>query len=125
MILVDTSTWVDFLHGRPTRVAAFLLQQRVRTCEVVIGELRLGSGLPAAFLGELLKLPRVPSPDAAETLAFLDRNSQIGGAGIGWADLQVVVAAAKAGALLYSEDTAMRNVWLALGFRLADGGGRT
>lgn len=123
LILVDTNTWVFFLLGRPTRLGEFLRTQRVRTCDVVIGELCLGSGLPASFRADLLKLPRVPSPTAAETLGFIEQHDRtVRGAGVGWADLQVLVAAQRAGALLYTEDRALRDVWVALGYRLVDGG---
>lgn len=126
MILVDTNTWIRFLLGRPTRVAEYLRAQRVRVCDVVIGELSLGAGLPPAFRTELAKLPSLPSPTAGATLAFIDRHQDaIAGAGVGWADIQVILAARNAGALLYTEDDAMRALWTALGHRLADGGRRS
>jgi len=125
VILVDTNTWIHFLNGRKTRVAEYLKAQRVRTCDVVIGELNLGSGLPDAFRVDLLKLPKLPSPSARDTVHFIDRHRQtVGGAGVGWADVQVIITAEKAGALLYTEDEAMRELWLDLGHRLADGGPR-
>jgi predicted nucleic acid-binding protein len=126
VILVDTNTWVYFLQGsRPTRLATFLKANRVRTCAVVIGELSLGSGMPPEFRANLASLPSVPSPSAEDTVAFIQRHSHtVAGAGIGWADVQVIVAAENAGALLYTEDEAMRRVWTALGHRLADAGAR-
>lgn len=97
----------------------------MRTCDVVLGELRLGTGLSEAFYANLLNLPRVPSPTAVETVAFIDRHhTTVRGAGVGWADIQVILAAKVAGALLYTEDNDMRALWSALGFRLADGGPR-
>ena len=126
MILIDTNTWVYFLHGsRPTRVAEYLKTQRVRSCDVVIGELSLGTGLSESFRANLANLPRVPCPTAGETLAFKDRHDKtVQGSGVGWADIQVIVAAENAGALLYTEDEDMRSLWLALGYRLADSGPR-
>lgn len=126
MILIDTNTWILFLLGDKTRVGEHLRSQRVRTCDVVIGELNLGSGLPESFRVEFLKMPRLPSPTAGETMQFIDRHRQsLSGAGVGWSDVQVILTAQKAGALLYTEDEAMRELWLDLGYRLADGGPRT
>ena len=86
MILVDTNAWIEHLRKGDARLARFLLQQRVRTCDVVIGELLLGSGLPASFARDLRALPRVPSPNAAETRAFVERHGRsFAGAGVGWA----------------------------------------
>lgn len=126
MILVDTNTWVHHIRGdRSTRLPDLLRTGRVRTCAVVLGELRLGSGLPPAVDRLLAALPAVPSPSAEETTRFLERQRRsLAGTGIGWADLQVIIAAQRAGALLYSEDGPMRRAWLALGYRLADGGPR-
>ena len=41
MILVDANAWVHHLRKRDTRLVAFLLAQRVRTCDIVVGELLL------------------------------------------------------------------------------------
>lgn len=120
MILVDTNTWIRHLRQKDTRLGLFLTQQRVRTCDVVIGELLLGSGLPRTFGADLLLLPRVPSPSAAETRAFIERHrSALAGAGIGWADAQIVVAAVKSGSRIHTSDRAVRAVCTALGLGLA------
>jgi len=49
MILVDTNAWINHLRKRDSRLVLFLTQQRVRTCDVIVGELLLGSGLPKTF----------------------------------------------------------------------------
>jgi predicted nucleic acid-binding protein len=116
VILADTNAWVRHLRTRDTRLVQFLLEQRVRTCDVVIGELLLGSGLPRNFADDLRALPRLPSPSAADTRAFIERHrSAFAGSGIGWADAQIVVAAAKAGAKVHTSDQAVLRVCRAIG----------
>jgi predicted nucleic acid-binding protein len=120
MILVDTNAWVHHLRKRDARLVQFLLQQRVRTCEVVLGELVLGSGLPKNFAVDLAALPRLPSPTAEETRVFIDRHQKtFAGSGVGWADAQILLAAAKAGARLHTSDRHVRRVCTALRVALA------
>lgn len=105
MILVDTNAWVHHLRRRDPKLVELLLQQRVRTCDVVIGELLLGSGLPRGFAEDLLALPRLPSPTALETRAFIERHRKsFAASGVGWADTQIILAANKSGARLHSSD---------------------
>jgi predicted nucleic acid-binding protein len=120
VILVDTSAWIGHLRRRDSRLVEFLLQQRVRTCDVVLGELALGSGLPKEFGRLLAALPRVPSPNAEETRLFIERHLRsFGGAGVGWADAQILLAAAKSGARLHSSDKPVRRVCAVVGVHLA------
>ena len=58
MILVDTNAWIHHLRRRDERLVRFLDEQRVHTCDVVIGELLLGAGLPKAFAGDLHGMQR-------------------------------------------------------------------
>lgn len=46
MILADTNAWIRHFRATDMRLVVFLKEQRARTCDVVIGELLLGSGLP-------------------------------------------------------------------------------
>ena len=120
MILVDTNTWVNHLRKRDPRLVLFLSQQRVRTCDVVVGELLLGSGLPKTFAVDLAALPHLPSPSPSETRAFINRHrSALSGAGVGWADVQIMVAAAAAGARIHTSDRYVRRVCRALGVSIA------
>lgn len=120
MILVDTNAWVLHLRRKDARLAAYLLQQRVRICDVVIGELLLGSGLPETFAADLRALPRLPSPGALETRLFIERHRRaFAGSGTGWGDAQIIVTAVKAGARLYSTDRAARAVCRSVGVTLA------
>lgn len=120
MILVDTNAWIDHLRRGDGRLGQYLLEDRVQTCDVVMGELLLGAGLPKALQADLRALPRLPSPSPSETRAFIERHPRIfGGAGVGWADAQIVLAAAKAGARLYTSDLNVKRVSRALGVALA------
>jgi predicted nucleic acid-binding protein len=120
MILVDTNAWVSHLRKRDARLVQFLTQERVRTCDVVLGELQLGSGLPKSFAADLAALPSLPSPSAEETRKFIERHrSAFGGSGVGWADTQIIVTAVKAGARLHTSDRYVRRACTALGVTLA------
>jgi predicted nucleic acid-binding protein len=120
VILVDTNAWIAHLRRRDARLVQFLLEQRVRTCDVVLGELRLGSGLPKDFAGHLAALPRLPSPSAAETRTFIERHARsFAGSGVGWADTQIILAANKAGARLHTADRSVKHVCSALRVALA------
>ncbi|HEX5099534.1 MAG TPA: PIN domain-containing protein [Polyangiaceae bacterium] len=120
MILVDTNAWVAHLRRSDARLVDFLTQQRVFTTDVVVGELLLGSGLPKDFARLLSALPHVPTPRADETRAYSERHRRsLGGSGVGWADVQVLCAAFKAGARIHTADRAVRKVCGALGLALA------
>jgi predicted nucleic acid-binding protein len=102
------------------RLRQFLNQQRVRTCDVVIGELLLGTGLPKTFSRDLCALPRLPSPTATETREFIQRHGRsFAGSGVGWADAQILLSAAGSGAKLHTSDRAVRKLCRPLGVRLA------
>jgi predicted nucleic acid-binding protein len=120
LILVDTNAWVAHLRRRDPRLVHFLGEQRVQTCDVVIGELLLGTSLPKIFASDLLALPRLPSPGAAETRAYVERHGRtFAGSGVGWADAQIILTAVKAGARVHTSDRAVRKVCRALDVPLA------
>lgn len=119
MILVDTNAWVSHLRAADRALQALLEQNRVVTCDVVIGELLLGTGIRNDVHQALMQLPMVPCPTAVETRAFVERHHRVfRGSGVGWADAQIILAASSTGALVHSSDRAVRRVWRALGFRL-------
>ena len=118
MILVDTSVWVRHLRATDSRLVRLLRDRRVVSCEIVLGELLLSSGLPAGVEADIVLLPKIPSPSAAETISYVRRHQRaFRAAGAGWADAEIIVSAGAAGALLYTADRAQRAVWRALGFR--------
>ncbi len=120
MILVDTNAWIRHLRTADTRLARFLLEGRVHTSDVVVGELLLGSGLPAGFARDLMALPRIPTPPAVATRAFIERHRRsFGGSGVGWADAQILHAADQAGARIHTSDGSVRRVCKALALPLA------
>lgn len=120
MILVDTNAWIGHLRQRDPRLVSFLLGQRVHTCDIVIGELLLGEGLPSGFGDDLLRLPRLPSPGANETRLFIERHrGSFAGSGIGWADSQIILAAQKTGAQVHTLDRGVRKVSALVGVRIA------
>ena len=120
LILVDSNAWIQHLRKKDERLVQFLFQQRVHTCDVVVGELLLGSGLPKTFASDLLALPHLPSPAAAETRALIERHRRaFAGSGVGWADAQIILAAAKSGARVHTSDRAVRKLCPAIGVALA------
>lgn len=120
MILVDTNAWIGHLCQRDPRLVSFLLGQLVHTCDIVIGELLLGEGLPSGFGDDLLRLPRLPSPGANETRLFIERHrGSFAGSGIGWADSQIILAAQKTGAQVHTLDRGVRKVSALVGVRIA------
>lgn len=121
MILVDSSVWVRHFRVANLTLVRSMRERRAVTCDVVLGELALGAGIPREAELPLARLPHVPSASAAETLQFIRRHgAAFRATGVGWADAQIIVTAAQVGARLHSVDGPQRKVWRALGFRLAD-----
>ena len=120
MVLVDTNAWIGHLRARDPRLVRLLSDQRVHTTDVIIGELLLGSGLPPLFARSLQALPRLTSPSGSETHEFVVRHARVlAGAGVGWADVQILISALKHGARLYTSDAAARRVARSVGAALA------
>lgn len=120
MILVDSSAWIRHLRRPDVRLQTFLAQQKVHTCDVVVGELLLGSGLPKSFAVDLLALPRLVSPGAQETRLYIEHHRRVfAGAGVGWADAQIILAADNAGARVHTVDRGIRTICGALRIPLA------
>lgn len=120
MILVDTNAWVHHLRRTDARLVRFLREGRVRTCDVVLGELLLGAGLPKGFAKDLAALPCLPSPRPGETREFVERHRRsFAGSGVGWADAQILHAAASAGARIHTADRAVRRTAKLVGIPIA------
>lgn len=105
MILADTSVWVQhFRRGVPDFTIA-LEEGRIAIHPVVVGELATGNlRNRAQTLALLRSLPRATIGTAEECLEFLESRA-LYGRGIGWNDVQLLVAARLSGQLLWSLDT--------------------
>jgi predicted nucleic acid-binding protein len=120
VILVDTNAWIDHLRAPDPHLVVFLRAGRVRTSDVVIGELLLGSGLPRGFAKDLMALPRVPTPTAPATRTFIERHKRsFAGSGVGWADAQIIHTAATVGLRVHTSDGSVRRVCKSVAVRLA------
>ena len=112
MILADASAWVGHLARRDARLVQHLAENRVVTCDVVVGALLLARGLPAELFRHLAVLPRLPCPGAAETGAFIERHRDVlRKAGADWTQAEVLLTALTAGATLFTADPALASAW--------------
>lgn len=92
MILVDTSVWIDHLRTSTEPLVDALLQNRVYTHTMVIGELACGHLKDRKeFLGELNRLPKVIEARHDETL-FMIENNQLMGKGISFIDAHLLAS---------------------------------
>ena len=104
MILADTSVWVQHFRVGVPKFAAALADEKIVTHPVVIGELATGSLSRRSRTLELLRsLPRATVGTAEECLDFLE-SQRLYGRGIGWNDVQLLVAARLSGLWLWSLD---------------------
>ncbi len=105
MILPDASAWVAHLKRRDERLVRHLAENRVVACDVVVGELLLARALPTELFRHLAQLPRIPSPLASETGAFIERHRDLlRKAHADWAQAEVLLAATVARATLLTAD---------------------
>jgi predicted nucleic acid-binding protein len=93
VFLVDTSIWIDHLSGRETRLQTLLDQNRALTHPWVIGEISLGNLGPnrSKILRLLASLKSTTVASFEECLALIE-NHNLGGAGIGWVDCQLLAS---------------------------------
>lgn len=121
MILADTSVWVQhFRRGRPD-FAQTLHNGQIVMHAVVIGELATGNlARRDRTLAALCAMPRVKAGTFEECLAFIERFT-LQGRGIGWNDVQLLVAARLSGHLLWSMDARLAEAARELGVGYAPG----
>lgn len=105
MILVDTSVWINHLHGGDEGLSAALDAGRVLMHPAVLGELACGNLRNRGAVLELLSnLPLAPRATDAEVLGLLERRALMG-RGIGYIDVHLLTSAALAGtARLWTRD---------------------
>ena len=104
MIIADTSIWIyHFRHGLP-QFADTLQKGLIAIHPVVLGELATGNLLNRTkTLAALRILPMIPPGTGDECMQFIE-NHRLHGIGIGWNDVQILVAARLSGNLLWSKD---------------------
>lgn len=103
-MLVDTSVWVDHLRRGNAKLAERLERAEVSCHPFIIGELACGRLRNRETILSLLQaLPRVPTADHHEVLAFVAAY-RLMGAGIGWIDAHLLASAKLAGTAIWSLD---------------------
>ena len=115
MIIADTSIWVQhFRRGVPS-FAKTLFDGLVCMHPVVLGELATGNLVSRRqTLSALNSLPRTKLATQEECLDFIEIHT-LYGRGIGWNDIQLLVAARISGNLLWSLDNRLSMAALELG----------
>lgn len=119
MILADSSVWIQHLRIGLPDFARALQQKSICTHWVVIGELAVGN-LPkrARFLADLRSIRRAKHATPDECLASIEAH-KLFGRGIGWGDVQLLVAARLSGCPLWSLDTRLAAAAVELGVAYA------
>ena len=105
MILADTSLWIQHLRAGHPAFQTMLDRKRISVHWIVIGELAAGN-LPrrAEFLAMMRVIPKAKAGSSEECLAFIE-NHRLYGRGLGWNDVQLLVAARLSGNPLWSLDS--------------------
>ncbi len=105
MILADTSLWVDlFRRGGQTFFVESVRSRRILIHAAVLGELATGNLRDRAHtLAMLRSLPHAKAGTTDECLAAIEAHG-LYGRGVGWIDVQLLVAARLSHAKLWSLD---------------------
>ena len=105
MILADTSLWVElFRHGRRTSFGDSLRGRKILMHPAVLGELATGNLRDRVrSLAMLRSLPHARTGTTDECLTAIEIHG-LYGRGIGWIDVQLLVAARLSHAMLWSLD---------------------
>lgn len=110
MILVDTSIWIDHLRSTYSLLTSRLLENRVFTHNLVIGELACGNVQNrGAFLTLMHALPRLNPATDAEVLFFIDQHHLMG-RGIGYIDAHLLASTALHAAKLWTRDKRLQTI---------------
>ena len=107
-VLVDASVWIAWFRGEPSvRPLEALLRRRAAYVHAwVVGEIMLGSGVPAAHIADLALLPTLATVTDERLTRFLVEH-RLRASGIGWIDLQLLASAHERGVALWSLDRAV------------------
>jgi len=115
VIIADTSVWIQHFRSGLPSFAAALSQGLISVHPVVLGELATGNlHKRAQTLAALRCLPMAKIGTANECLEFIEMH-ELYGRGIGWNDIQLLVAARLSGNPLWSLDNRLVAVAVDLG----------
>ncbi len=115
MILADTSVWVQHFRRGVPDLATALRNGQISIHPVVLGELASGNlAKRAQTLAALRSLPRTKTGTTEECLDFIETHA-LHGRGVGWNDLQLLVAARLSGHPLWSLDARLAAAAVELG----------
>lgn len=120
MILADTSVWVDFFRRGSRAFASRLERGEISTHTIVIGELATGNlARRRDTLASLQALPRLREGTTAECVGYLEEHDLFG-RGLGWNDVQLLVAAELSRVPLWTRDRPLAAAAAKLGVLLAN-----
>ena len=124
MVLIDTSYWIDHLHGQDPRIQVLLDHRRVVMHPFVLGELALGNLKSREIVLNLLrKLPQAEVAQPREVLELVDRYALFG-RGIGYVDVALVASVRLTpGATLMTRDRRLHEVAMELKLAFGDSKG--
>lgn len=104
MILADTSVWVDHFRRGSAQFARRLENAEIAMHTVVLGELATGNLRGRReTLATLQRLPRAHEGRFGECLTYIEVH-RLYGRGLGWNDIQLLVAAELNHMLIWSLD---------------------
>ena len=107
-VLVDTTVWIDHLRIGDPALKTLLYEDQVLGCDLVQGELALGSIRNRKEILSLYgALPKAEIPTHQEILKLIEHR-KLNGSGIGWVDVQVLGAALLSGAKLWTRDRKLK-----------------
>jgi predicted nucleic acid-binding protein len=107
MILADTSVWVDHFRRGSAQFGRQLENGEIAMHTVVLGELATGNlRRRSETLAALQQLPYAREGRLDECLAYLEAHP-LYGRGLGWNDIQLLVAAELNHMLIWSLDRQM------------------
>jgi predicted nucleic acid-binding protein len=108
VIVVDTSIWIDHLRSADPRVSELVIEGVLLQHPFVTGEIAVGS-LPngARTIRALRGLPLIEPVSDDDFHVFME-DTILHGTGLGFVDIHLLAATAKAEASLWTRD---RRIW--------------
>jgi len=107
-VLADTGIWSRHFRDGEPRLARLLGERQVVTHPWIVGELALGPGLRLDTLADLEVLPALAVVPDPKVLDFVKLH---GVRGIGWIDVQLLVAALAARVEVWTTDLCLAETW--------------